>query len=181
MLGSSYIVADGLAEGEEIVTQGTFSVDAAAQLEGKPSMMDPSGGSVSSMPGMYMPNDAKPTDVKSMPGMDMPGDKKSNNKVDHSTIQKQAGKQMIQHEMFTVSGSCELCKERIEKAAKSVNGVNTASWDSKTQKIHVEFNSMKTDLDTIQKAIAKTGHDTEKYKADDETYKSLPGCCHYRK
>lgn len=43
MLGDSYIVADGLSEGEEIVTNGTFSVDAAAQLEGKPSMMNQSG------------------------------------------------------------------------------------------------------------------------------------------
>ena len=43
MLGSSYIVENGLTEGEEIVTQGTFSVDAAAQLEGKPSMMNRSG------------------------------------------------------------------------------------------------------------------------------------------
>jgi membrane fusion protein, copper/silver efflux system len=41
MLGESYIITDGLAEGEEIVTKGTFSVDAAAQLEGKPSMMNP--------------------------------------------------------------------------------------------------------------------------------------------
>ena len=42
MLGESYVVTDGLNEGEEIVTRGTFSVDAAAQLEGKPSMMNPS-------------------------------------------------------------------------------------------------------------------------------------------
>ncbi|MGB4415329.1 MAG: efflux RND transporter periplasmic adaptor subunit [Paludibacter sp.] len=40
MLGNSYVVLDGLEEGEEIVTDGTFSVDAAAQLEGKPSMMN---------------------------------------------------------------------------------------------------------------------------------------------
>ncbi len=40
-LGNSYIVLSGLEEGEEIVTQGTFNVDAAAQLEGKPSMMNP--------------------------------------------------------------------------------------------------------------------------------------------
>jgi len=40
MLGNSYVVLDGLKEGEEIVTEGTFSVDAAAQLEGKPSMMN---------------------------------------------------------------------------------------------------------------------------------------------
>ncbi len=47
MLGNSYVVTDGLDEGEEIVTQGTFSVDAAAQLEGKPSMMNPGSGGAS--------------------------------------------------------------------------------------------------------------------------------------
>lgn len=40
MLGNSYVVLFGLDEGEEIVTDGTFSVDAAAQLEDKPSMMN---------------------------------------------------------------------------------------------------------------------------------------------
>ncbi|MCK7534994.1 MAG: efflux RND transporter periplasmic adaptor subunit [Marinilabiliales bacterium] len=44
MLGESYVIASGLSEGEEIVTNGTFSVDAAAQLAGKPSMMDPVSG-----------------------------------------------------------------------------------------------------------------------------------------
>lgn len=42
-LGSSFVVLSGLEEGEEIVTQGAFSVDAASQLEGKPSMMNSSG------------------------------------------------------------------------------------------------------------------------------------------
>lgn len=40
MLGNSFVVLSGLSEGEEIVTQGAFSIDAAAQLEGKPSMMN---------------------------------------------------------------------------------------------------------------------------------------------
>jgi Cu(I)/Ag(I) efflux system membrane fusion protein len=44
MLSESYVVMNGLSEGEEIVTNGTFSVDAEAQLEGKPSMMNPGGG-----------------------------------------------------------------------------------------------------------------------------------------
>jgi membrane fusion protein, copper/silver efflux system len=39
-LSNSYVVLEGLIEGDEIVTDGTFSVDAAAQLEGKPSMMN---------------------------------------------------------------------------------------------------------------------------------------------
>jgi Cu(I)/Ag(I) efflux system membrane fusion protein len=51
MLGESYVVTDGLTEGEEIVTSGTFSVDAAAQLEGKPSMMNQGSGKTSEMTG----------------------------------------------------------------------------------------------------------------------------------
>jgi len=38
-LEDSYVVEDGLMAGEEIAVSGTFSIDAAAQLAGKPSMM----------------------------------------------------------------------------------------------------------------------------------------------
>ena len=74
MLGESYVITDGLSEGEEIVTSGTFSVDAAAQLEGKPSMMNPGGGITSTMPGMIMPGDSKSETNSDMKGMDMSGD-----------------------------------------------------------------------------------------------------------
>ncbi|NLD35300.1 MAG: efflux RND transporter periplasmic adaptor subunit [Desulfatiglans sp.] len=39
-LGEYYIVESGLAEGEEIVTNGVFAIDAAAQLSGNYSMMN---------------------------------------------------------------------------------------------------------------------------------------------
>ncbi len=39
-----YIVLSGLENGDEIVTNGTFTVDAAAQLKGKKSMMNNEGG-----------------------------------------------------------------------------------------------------------------------------------------
>lgn len=39
-LPDGYVVLDGLAEGEEIVTNGAFAIDAAAQLDGKRSMMN---------------------------------------------------------------------------------------------------------------------------------------------
>lgn len=39
-LPDGYVVLDGLAEGEEIVTNGVFAIDAAAQLDGKRSMMN---------------------------------------------------------------------------------------------------------------------------------------------
>ena len=40
-VGDGFVIKDGLKEGEEIATHGTFSIDAAAQLAAKPSMMNP--------------------------------------------------------------------------------------------------------------------------------------------
>jgi len=42
--GNMYTIVEGLNNGDEIVTNGTFTVDAAAQLQGKKSMMNASGG-----------------------------------------------------------------------------------------------------------------------------------------
>lgn len=43
-IGDTYEVLQGLKNGDEIVTNGTFTVDAAAQLQGKKSMMNKEGG-----------------------------------------------------------------------------------------------------------------------------------------
>ena len=45
-IGNEYEVLEGLFAGNEIVTNGTFTVDAAAQLQGKKSMMNKAGGKV---------------------------------------------------------------------------------------------------------------------------------------
>ena len=47
-LGESFVINEGLAIGEEIAVNGTFSIDAAAQLAGKPSMMSPDVASLMS-------------------------------------------------------------------------------------------------------------------------------------
>lgn len=82
---------------------------------------------------------------------------------------------------LSVQGSCGMCKTRIEKTAKGIDGVSSASWDAKTKALQLRFDAGKTSADAIAKALAKAGHDTEKYKADDKTYNALPGCCKYRK
>lgn len=45
-LGNAYIIKSGLENGEEIVVNGTFTVDAASQLAGKRSMMNPEDGAI---------------------------------------------------------------------------------------------------------------------------------------
>lgn len=81
-------------------------------------------------------------------------------------------------ESFKVSGECSMCKDRIEKTVKA-EGAISASWDVKTKMVKVSFDPSKTSVDALSKKLASVGHDTEKYKADDKAYNSLPGCCHY--
>jgi len=166
-LGDSFVVEEGLSDGEQIVTQGTFSVDAAAQLEGKPSMMNSDGGK---SPAVH--------NHGSMPGMDMSSTENQATKQAKATAKDKA---TIQHAAFKVFGNCDLCKKRIEDAAKSVKGVVLASWNMTTKKIQVEYDATKTGIDAIHRAIAKFGHDTDMQKANDKTYNALPGCCLYRK
>jgi len=83
-------------------------------------------------------------------------------------------------ETFKVWGNCSMCKDRIEKAVKS-EGASEATWDSKTKMLTVTFDAKKTSVDALSRKIASVGHDTEKYKAPDDVYAKLPGCCHYER
>ena len=59
--GDYYIVKSGLQDGEMVATHGVFKIDAAAQLKGEKSMMNPEGGkqSISGHGGMDMGGDNK--------------------------------------------------------------------------------------------------------------------------
>ncbi len=152
-LGDAYVVLSGINDGDEIVTNGAFTIDASAQLAGKRSMMNDEAGHT----------------VTGHEGHTMNG---------NGTMQSPATGG--EHAMLTVQGLCEMCKDRIEKAAKSVSGVTSASWDLKTKQLHLDFDPAKTSVDAVAKAVAKAGHDTDKYKADKATYDALPSCCKYR-
>lgn len=162
-MNDAYVLLDGLSEGDEIVTNGAFSVDASAQLEGKPSMMNRTGEAHS-----------VPHDMSKM--------SENNNSTHKSSDEMTPNMKMGKTEMSTiqVQGNCEMCQSRIEKAALSVAGVKNAKWSADTKLLELVFNPSQTSSNAIQKAVAVVGHDTEKYKATKEVYDKLPGCCKYR-
>lgn len=80
---------------------------------------------------------------------------------------------------FKVSGNCGQCKTRIEKSMK-ISEVKFAKWDKTSKMLKIAYLSDKISLDSLQQRIAFVGHDTEKFKAADSTYETLPGCCLYR-
>lgn len=161
-LGDSYVVMSGLEDGDEIVTNGAFVIDASAQLAGKKSMMnDQAGRAVTGHEGHNMEGKTQPT-------------------TGHEGQSKELVSSEGTHVMLNVQGLCEMCKERIEKAAKSVEGVKSAQWDLITKQLHMDLDLTKTSIDAVAKVIAKAGHDTDKFKANKATYEALPSCCKYR-
>lgn len=94
-------------------------------------------------------------------------------------LSAQEAPKKIETREFPVSGVCQMCEKRIEKAAL-IPGVMSASWDKDSQKVTVIYKPKKTGLEDIKKAIAAVGHDTDTIKAVDEVYKTLPDCCAYR-
>lgn len=153
--GDYYVVSSGLDEGEEIAMNGVFKIDAAAQLSGNMSMMNPEGGKAST--GHDHGNMGS---VSGKPQTDVHADHK-------------------EHVMITVYGNCGMCKDRIEEAAYTQKGVLSATWDSETQMLYLEYDSGILDPMEVEKAIAAVGHDTENQRAPDKVYEELHSCCLY--
>lgn len=159
-LGDSWIVENGLNAGEELVLRGAFEIDASAQLAGKSSMMTHQA-------------QARP--------VSMPGDGASSMKMTPDMKMGAAENAGPEMRNIRVEGLCDMCKSRIEKTAKSVDGVSFAEWNKETKNLHVMFDQSETGADAIEKAIAAVGHDTEHHRAPDSVYEKLPACCQYRK
>lgn len=83
----------------------------------------------------------------------------------------------IKSEKFIVHGNCEMCKTRIDSAAKKTYGVIAATWDINSKIINVVFNTNKTSIDSIHLSISKMGYRTDKIVADSIGYQQLPTCC----
>jgi mercuric ion binding protein len=80
-----------------------------------------------------------------------------------------------------VNGNCEQCQKRIQKAAYSVAGVKSASWNIETHQLSLIINEEKCSLLDVKKVIAKVGHDTDVLKATKEDYDKLHFCCQYER
>jgi hypothetical protein len=81
---------------------------------------------------------------------------------------------------FDVRGNCEMCKKTIEAAANK-KGVKTANWNAETKVLEVTYNNSKTSSSEILRAVAYAGYDNSTYLAPENAYKSLAGCCQYKR
>ena len=85
--GNYWVVKSGLAEGEMVASNGVFKIDAAAQLKGEKSMMNPEGGKISmGMAGMDMGEDKN--EKKNEKGADKKSNDMAGMKMDNMIDEK---------------------------------------------------------------------------------------------
>ncbi|MCW8898728.1 MAG: efflux RND transporter periplasmic adaptor subunit [Flavobacteriales bacterium] len=138
-LGDSYIIKEGLEEGEEIAVNGTFSIDAAAQLAGKPSMMNPEGGVA--MTG-HNHGETKMEDTKT-PAMQK--DVKTNNPI---SISKEAKKALqpvyadyLKLKDFLTADSVEDAKKVAVSMQDNLAKINMSIFTGESHTVWMKFSS----------------------------------------
>jgi copper chaperone CopZ len=82
---------------------------------------------------------------------------------------------------FEVSGVCDMCKSRIEKAAFKTKGVKSAQWSPETKQLDLVINEFKTTPLKVKNNLAAVGHDTAEVQSNKGNYEALHGCCKYER
>lgn len=150
-LGDEIIVLEGLNVGDEIAIHGTFSIDAAAQLAGKPSMMNPEGGTV-----MTGHNHGNMTPDKMKEGS--PPNHSSHSKS--ITISKEARNALLPVYQAYLKLKESLADDDFSKVVEAtkfmhqeLNKVNMSVFKGETQAHWMSFqNDLNSDLQVIQQS-----------------------------
>ena len=87
----------------------------------------------------------------------------------------------VKTEVFTVYGNCGMCEKTIEGALQDVKGITLADWDKASDQMTVTYDTELITLDAIKQKIADVGYDSDDFRATEEVYNNLPGCCQYER
>lgn len=102
------------------------------------------------------------------------------NEQSSATVEAAAETPAEKHALLSVGGSCDMCTDRIIKTVNEIDGVTLSDYNLDKQELHIHYIDSNTSIEAVSKALATVGHDTELFKAEQEVYDALPGCCKYR-
>ncbi len=159
-LSNAYVILSGLQEGEEIVTNGTFAVDASAQLAGKISMMNPDGGAGSiphDMSKMVAGSGDKTMPVEEYKGMSEVEEAIKTNPEFKAQLTVVYQAYLIMKDAFIASDALKVSEEakKVDKSLKSVNmellkGDSHMVWMEQLKTLKSSINSI-SKLSDIEK------------------------------
>ena len=78
---------------------------------------------------------------------------------------------------IVTTAQCGMCKQTIEKAVNSLDGIETAELDVTSKKLRVKYDMSKISLDAIRQKVASVGYQADDVKANQKAYNNLPPCC----
>jgi periplasmic mercuric ion binding protein len=90
------------------------------------------------------------------------------------TVKTTTGIQTIQ---IKTSAVCDMCKEALEKAMAYEKGVKKSELDVASKVLTVTFDTKKTTVEKIKKAVTETGYDADELPANPAAYENLHACC----
>jgi Cu(I)/Ag(I) efflux system membrane fusion protein len=132
--GAFYVVAEGLDEGEEIALNGVFKIDAASQLQGLPSMMNPGGGAGST------PHDMSKMDL---------GNAKDNGSSKGFTLSEA----LTEHK--SIENTNPAFKKQLTQVFEKYLIMKDAFVESDAHKVMTTANDVKASLQKVDMALLK--------------------------
>ena len=99
--------------------------------------------------------------------------------ISFTSMKGQSSQIAIQDSAIIVNGVCGMCQKVIEAAA-ALPGVEEAKWNKDTKILNLKYSADQVSIESIYKAVAASGYDTEFLAAPEEAYQGLHGCCKYR-
>lgn len=150
--GSFYVVAEGLEVGEEIATNGVFKIDAASQLQGLQSMMNPDGGKIST--GHNHGVDDKSSNLSEPSNMAMP-DKQVDVSPEFQQQLTNAYKIYLDLKDAFVTSDAKEVRKKASKFSNALKLVNMSLLKGDTHMIWIN------QLDILNKNIDSIGKSTD--------------------
>jgi copper chaperone CopZ len=84
-------------------------------------------------------------------------------------------------EISVPTAQCSMCAKTIKSAVKDVKGVYAADVDVEDKVASVRYDDKKTDVGTLENAIAEAGYDANDVKRNETAHAKLPACCQLEK
>ena len=147
-VGKDYQVVSGLKDGEEIVTNGTFTVDAAAQLQGKNSIMNASARK-------QLEEDDSTTTMEAIASYSN-SNKKINVSEDFQMQLKKVYQNYISIKNALVKDDSEKAKISAVKLLEAIHLVNIKFLED--EKGHKQWMSISKEINTSSDLVSKTSN-----------------------
>lgn len=75
------------------------------------------------------------------------------------------------------SAICDMCERTIETEMIYEKGVKKVNVDLETAKVHVTYDTRKTNADNLRAALTKLGYAADGTAGDPAAFAKLPQCC----